>query len=358
MTQAAVKAEKKERGITASASGRQQYGREQTFLALSTVMRERHTRMPGTFLWITVTYNDRNHWKGKQISGFLKSFKKAIKETSANKAMIVWRLENGKNATTTPNIHYHIMVHLPEGLKAISGSRVKACWKYGQQVKVEQIECKDACRKVATYMGKEDRNASLLPHDTRILGNSGLNHLEKARLEWLRGPAWMRKVFREEEQPMPCREGGGYYSKVTGEQIPSPCTYNAKTGDFVFKSAKALGPSWATQERLAILEELKQEAQRRREQRKELDRKRAAKAKMAEEDAVQEAEIRSRGQVIDSDKGKNRPTQRRLTQEIRHRLHLRMMFLIERASRTPPPYHHSSHAVPRGWNAPMVGVMP
>ncbi len=175
----------------------------------------------GGFRWkpamLTLTYADEDAFDARQISGLMDRIRKWAKRRGLPVLPFVWVLERGSEHG---RLHYHVLIWLPKGVSLPKPDK-QGWWPWGL-TRIEWV--RRAVGYLAKYTGKgsADDDGRGFPRGSRIHGAGGLTTVERSQCAWWRAPGWVKAAWPSWEDEPRQFKGGGWFSRVTGEWLPSP----------------------------------------------------------------------------------------------------------------------------------------
>ncbi len=162
--------------------------------------------------FLTLTYRPGEDYDPCDVSKLLKSIRNWLLRRKQG-FRYVWVLELTKKGVP----HYHLMLWLPKGLSLPKPDK-QGWWKKGY-TKIEWA------RRPVGYMAKYSSKGTDyqgLPKGARVHGCGGLEQDQRNERIWWLAPSWVREHWDNPEHLPRRAPGGGWYSKASGEWIPSP----------------------------------------------------------------------------------------------------------------------------------------
>lgn len=171
---------------------------------------------------ITLTYADGDDWQPEHIKEFLRLPRQYLKRRGFDMPY-VWVAELQKRGA----IHYHVLLWLPKGEKLPKPDR-QGWWPYGMS-RIEKA--RSSVGYLVKYASKGAEGAKL-PDGARMYGCGGLTREARNTRAYKMAPAWVRECFEEDDEPRRAI-GGGWFSRVRGDWLPSPWRVSFQGGAVV-----------------------------------------------------------------------------------------------------------------------------
>lgn len=171
-------------------------------------------------LTLTYAWKQGSYWDYAHISRLMDTIAKYAKRHFGGgyRLRYVWVLENTKAGVP----HYHILLWLPRG-HTLPKPDKRGWWPHGS-TRIERV------KKAVGYMAKYASKGGIgFPKGARMHACGGLDRAGRNERTWWASPAWVRAVWQAQEEPRPC-SGGGWFSRITGEWLPSPWEVVARQG--------------------------------------------------------------------------------------------------------------------------------
>lgn len=171
---------------------------------------------------LTLTYADADAWRPGHIKELLRHVRQYL-HRRGHGFPYVWVAELQKRGA----IHYHICFWLPRGVKLPKPDQ-RGWWLHGSS----RIEW---ARKPVGYMVKyasKGCDGLRLPDSARMHGCGGLDRDKRNTRAYRMAPAWVRECFEEDDQPRRA-VGGGWFSKIRGDWLPSPWLVSYQGGKVI-----------------------------------------------------------------------------------------------------------------------------
>jgi hypothetical protein len=169
-------------------------------------------------VFLTPTYRPDVVWAPGHITALLQCIRQWLKRRGHG-FHYVWVAEiqegraekyEGQNC-----LHYHLLIWLPLGLTLPKPDK-QGWWPHGM-TKIEWA------RRPVGYMAKyasKGGKPDLIPKGARLTSSGGLSKEGRAERSWWLCPQYVREKWDMEHRP--CRApGGGWFSRLTGEWMPS-----------------------------------------------------------------------------------------------------------------------------------------
>ena len=161
----------------------------------------------------------RDSWKPFHITRCIKSYRKWADKRGFN-LKYVWvseiqerRLLKG-GSLLGECVHYHLLIWVPARLSPPMADK-QGWWSHGGS---QRLRVRRPLRYLMKYASKGD--SVQFPKGLRIHGCGGLSKNSQNERTWWLMPRWVRALFDKDDMPRRSR-GGGIFSKLTGEWLPS-----------------------------------------------------------------------------------------------------------------------------------------
>ena len=170
---------------------------------------------------ITLTYERSDAWAPQHIKEFIRLCRQ-YSQRRGHPFPYVWVAEMQKRGA----IHYHVMIWLPRGVRLPKPDR-QGWWKHG----MSRIEKARSVGYLVKYASK-GAEGPRLPESARMFGCGGLSKEQRNTRAYQTAPAWVRECFEEDDEPRRAI-GGGWFSRVRGDWLPSPWRVSFQGGAVV-----------------------------------------------------------------------------------------------------------------------------
>lgn len=170
---------------------------------------------------LTLTYRDEAEWQPRHISDLLTLMRKYARRRGIE-IPYVWVAELTKRG----RLHYHVMLWLPRGV-TIPKPDKQGWWRHGST----RIEwARSPVGYLCKYASKGTGDEFGFPSGARIHGAGGLDDAQKAHRRWCISPEWVKDAFPDWSHDIRPAEGGGWYSRKTGDIERSPWKIEYREG--------------------------------------------------------------------------------------------------------------------------------
>lgn len=168
--------------------------------------------------FVTLTYRPDDEYSPRHISQFVRHLRQWAKRRGVFGLKTVWVMELTKRGVP----HYHVLVWLPRHLSLPKPDK-QGWWVHG----FSNLQwARNAVGYIAKYVSKGRCDAYVdmpFPKGARMHGAGGLTSSQSDERRWWLAPSWVRAHWPDFAASVrPCRSGGGWYSRATGERISSP----------------------------------------------------------------------------------------------------------------------------------------
>jgi hypothetical protein len=162
---------------------------------------------------VTLTYAPGSEWAPHHISAYQKNVR-AWMNARGHKYSYVWVCELQRRGAP----HYHVLVWLPRGLR-LPKADLKGWWPHGM-TNTQQV--RHGGGYLAKYLSKVGTEIHRFRKGQRTHGSGGLDAPSKLERRWWLAPGYVREKWDAPTYDVRPAAGGGWFSRLTGELLPSP----------------------------------------------------------------------------------------------------------------------------------------